>query len=69
MVADISTHFKKRAYTPIDAADKESCRPDFAIALYPGHMRTDGKHFMLNPNMVADQFEKIACILYFHNMQ
>jgi acetyl esterase/lipase len=22
----------------VDEADKESCRPDFAIALYPGHL-------------------------------
>ncbi|MEM9243764.1 MAG: alpha/beta hydrolase [Pseudomonadota bacterium] len=51
MVADISTHFKNRAYKPIDAADKESCRPDFAIAVYPGHMRTDGKKFTLNSNI------------------
>src|SRR5262249_21185401 len=33
MVAAISTHFDKRLYQPVDAADKESCRPDFAIAL------------------------------------
>lgn len=51
MVADISTHFEKRAYSPIDAADKESCRPDFAIALYPGHMKKEGKGFILNPNI------------------
>lgn len=51
MVADISTHFKKRAYSLIDAADKESCRPNFAIALYPGHMRMKGKRFVLNPNI------------------
>lgn len=51
MVADISTHFKRRAYSPIDAADKESCRPDFAIALYPGHMQMEGKPFVLNPNI------------------
>lgn len=51
MVADISTHFKKRAYSSIDAADKESCRPDFAIALYPGHMRMEGKSFILNPTI------------------
>ena len=51
MVADISVHFKKRAYSPIDAADKKSCRPDFAIALYPGHMRMRGKQFTLNPNI------------------
>lgn len=52
MVADISTHFKKRAYSPVDAVDKESCRPDFAIALYPGHMGLeDNKSFVLNPNI------------------
>lgn len=51
MVADISTHFNKRAYKPIDTADKESTRPDFAIALYPGHMRTDGKVMTLNSNI------------------
>lgn len=51
MVADISTHFKKRAYSPIDAADEESCRPDFAIALYPGHMNMEGKTFVLNPDI------------------
>lgn len=38
LVAAISTHFGKRLYKPMDAADKESCRPDFAVALYPGHM-------------------------------
>lgn len=51
MVADISTHFKKRAYKPIDIADEESCRPNFAIALYPGHMQMANKKFVLNPNI------------------
>lgn len=36
--AAISTHYEKRLYQPIDAADKESCRPDFAVVLYPGHL-------------------------------
>ncbi len=38
MVAAMSTHFEKRLYAAVDAADKESCRPDFAVALYPGHL-------------------------------
>ncbi len=38
LVAAISTHFEQRLYPAVDAADKESCRPDFAVALYPGHM-------------------------------
>src|SRR5437870_2122383 len=32
-----ATHFDQRAYEPIDAIDKISCRPDFAIAVYPGY--------------------------------
>lgn len=38
MVAAVSTHFDRRVYAPVDAADRESCRPDFAVALYPGHL-------------------------------
>ncbi len=36
--AAISTHFEKRLYPAVDAADKESCRPDFAVSIYPGHL-------------------------------
>lgn len=38
LVAAISTHFDKRLYPAADEADKESCRPDFAVAIYPGHL-------------------------------
>jgi acetyl esterase/lipase len=38
VVAGVSTHFEQRLYPAVDAADKESCRPDFAVALYPGHL-------------------------------
>jgi acetyl esterase/lipase len=34
----MSVHFDKRLYPPVDAADRVSCRPDFAVALYPGHL-------------------------------
>jgi len=36
--AAISTHYKKRLYAAVDEADKESCRPDFAVSIYPGHL-------------------------------
>lgn len=50
LVAAISTNFQKRLYPAVDAADKESCRPDFAVALYPGHMlEHTKKNFELNP--------------------
>lgn len=50
LAAAISTHFE-RAYPSIDAADKESSRPDFAIILYPGHMSVNYKEDLsqLNP--------------------
>ena len=38
LVAAVSTHFAQRTYPPVDAADTLSCRPDFAIAVYPGHL-------------------------------
>jgi len=38
LVAAMSTHFGKRLYPAADAADKESCRPDFAVTIYPGHL-------------------------------
>lgn len=48
LVAEISTNFENRLYQLVDAADKESCRPDFAVALYPGHLAI---HNGLNPNV------------------
>src|SRR6266702_3616240 len=36
--AAMSTHFAQRLYPAVDAADKEGCRPDFAVVLYPGHL-------------------------------
>jgi acetyl esterase/lipase len=34
----MSIHFEKRVYPRVDAADQVSCRPDFAVAIYPGHL-------------------------------
>ena len=53
LVAEISTHFEHRLYAPVDEADKASCRPDFAMAIYPGHLAKwkKGEGFKLNPNV------------------
>lgn len=51
MVAALSTHFDRRVYPAVDAADRESCRPDFAIALYPGHLAVPARKFALNPDI------------------
>ena len=47
LVVDISNRFE-RAYTPIDEADRQPSRPDFAIALYPGHL-WESEQFELHP--------------------
>lgn len=36
LTAWASTNADKRAYEPVDAADKAGCRPDFAVLIYPG---------------------------------
>jgi acetyl esterase/lipase len=38
VVAGMSTRFQQRLYPAVDEADKESCRPDFAVAVFPGHL-------------------------------
>ncbi len=48
-----STAFKKRSYDPIDDIDTVSCRPDFAIPVYPGHMTMEHKN--KTPKKVASK--------------
>jgi len=52
MVAAMSVH-RERIYPAVDAADKESCRPDFAVALYPGHLSLAENSLALNPDIAS----------------
>jgi acetyl esterase/lipase len=56
LAAALSTHFEQRLYDPVDAADKLSCRPDFAVVIYPGYLALAEKSFAPNPeiNPTAD---------------
>jgi acetyl esterase/lipase len=38
-----ATSFEKRTYEPMDDIDKVSCRPDFAIVVYPGYLKAKDK--------------------------
>jgi len=51
LVAATSVHFDRRVYPAIDAADRTSCRPDFAIAIYPGHLAVDENSFALTSDI------------------
>jgi acetyl esterase/lipase len=51
LAAAISTHFDARLYDPIDAVDKLSCRPDFAVVVYPGYLALPDKDLAPNPDI------------------
>ena len=51
LVAATSTRFDKRLYPAVDTADNASCRPDFAITVFPGHLWKRGGSLELNPNV------------------
>jgi acetyl esterase/lipase len=53
LVAATSVHFDKRLYADVDSADEESCRPDFAVALYPGHLTVKEGTLELNPDIAT----------------
>lgn len=38
-----ATSFDRRTYESVDDLDKTSCRPDFAISVYPGYLRAKDK--------------------------
>jgi acetyl esterase/lipase len=51
LVVAMSVHWGERIYAPLDEADKESCRPDFAVAMYPGHLSMGRGTLELNPDI------------------
>jgi len=66
----MSTYFAKRLYPAVDATDKEGCRPDFAVVLYPGHLsiaaaewdaQQGAKKFVIrHPDRLSSADESIA---------
>ena len=52
LVAATSVH-SERIYAAVDAADKVSCRPDFAVAIYPGHL-SFGDESLKTPKLNPD---------------
>jgi acetyl esterase/lipase len=43
LTAWTATNFDKRAYEPMDEIDRVSCRPDFAVLIYPAYLLAKGK--------------------------
>lgn len=49
--AAVSTHYDQRIYDTIDEADKLSCKPDFAVVMYPGYLALGNQNFAPNPDV------------------
>jgi acetyl esterase/lipase len=55
LVADISTNYRKRAYSLTDDIDTVNCRPNFGIVMFPGHMTFHtSKPYELNRTIPVD---------------
>jgi acetyl esterase/lipase len=50
LAAALSTHFDQRIYDAVDDADKVSCRPDYALIIYPGYLALSQQNFAFNPD-------------------
>ena len=55
LAASSSTNFDKRAYDAIDDVDRVSCRPDFAVLVYPGYLVNKEKDALVPSIPVTDQ--------------
>lgn len=51
LTANLSNNFDKRVYDPVDEADAVSCRPDFALPIYPAYLALKDKNNELAPEL------------------
>jgi acetyl esterase/lipase len=51
LAAALSTHFDQRLYDSVDDSDKQSCRPDFAVIVYPGYLAIAEQNFTPSPEI------------------
>lgn len=51
LAAKASTCFDQRAYPAIDAVDRQSCRPEFAVLVYPAYLDDKNGHVAPDLNL------------------
>ena len=56
LAAMVSNHWRERTYPAVDAADAQSCRPDFSVLIYPAYLtgKNEGKVIAANLPLSAD---------------
>lgn len=55
LTARAATSFMVRKYGPVDQRDSTSCRPDFALLIYPGSLATGPDHHLIPEVTVTKQ--------------
>jgi len=50
LAASLSCNYQKRAYTPVDDADRLSCRPDFTVLIYPAYLAASDSVSTIHPS-------------------
>lgn len=53
LAAKSSASFGERTYPAIDATDRQSCRPDFAVLVYPAYLDDKAGHVAADLNLEA----------------
>jgi acetyl esterase/lipase len=51
LAAALSTHFDQRLYEAVDPSDQQSCRPDFAVIIYPGYLANAAENMAPNADI------------------
>jgi GH35 family endo-1,4-beta-xylanase/acetyl esterase/lipase len=54
LAARASTEYNRETYIPVDKADSFSCRPDFAVLVYPGGLALGPEHKLI-PELTVDR--------------
>lgn len=52
--ARAATLYEKKSYSPVDSADSLSCRPDFALLIYPAYL-DQGTGRTLTPELIVNK--------------
>ena len=78
-LAAVLSNNEKRTYEPVDEADKVSCRPDFALLIYPAYLVAEKESNQLAPELkvtpntpptwlvqTEDDGIRVECSLYYY---
>jgi len=59
----VGTHFETRLYDAVDAADQLSCRPDFAVIVYPGYLALPERNSAANADIQVTEHNPPSSIV------